>query len=229
MSVRGRHVELDDCVTVGRSGSCDVVLHRDEEASRVHARFVVRGNSVFVEDLNSTNGTFVGGDRVVGARQLVAGDLVRIGSSLVTFARRPASQTSSERLAALAAMDNRQLGIPTEATRPADIFEVLERVVRKAIETETPLEAERVTAAHLHKLLEEVREGTANPDHVERAIRIAADLARALPSQRWLEYLVELHSRLHRPLGDDHVDLLCAATADGAPKRTGRTAPSAGT
>jgi hypothetical protein len=188
------------------------VLHRDEEASRVHARFFLRGPHVFVEDLDSTNGTFVGGERVIEEKRLDPGDVVRVGSSLVTLGRYEPSASSSHRLAALAAMDNPQSPSSSDATRPADIFDLLERVARQAIEAEDAREAERVTSMHLERLLVEVREGTAEPAHVERAIAIAADLARVLPSARWLDYLVELHARLDRTLGDDLVELLCASS-----------------
>lgn len=210
LSVRGKQVELDDSVTVGRSGTCDVVLHRDEEASRVHARFFLRDEVVFVEDLSSTNGTFVGGERVVGTKRLELGDLVRVGSSLITLTR--AEPAFAGRMAAMAAVDNRPNITAMEATRPADIFEVLERVARKSIEAGAPEEAERVTAAHLGKLRQELETGTVETEHVERAIRIAASLAQALPSARWLDYLVEVHALLGRPLDEQLGELVCASS-----------------
>jgi two-component system, cell cycle response regulator len=65
-------------VTLGRSTECTVVL-QDESVSRVHAEIVQQENgSTIIRDLNSTNGTFIGGKRVTEAA-LNQGDKVLIG------------------------------------------------------------------------------------------------------------------------------------------------------
>ena len=53
--------------------------------SRRHARILVDGEHVVIEDLDSKNGTFVGGERVTAARALAGGDEVSLGSVRVTF------------------------------------------------------------------------------------------------------------------------------------------------
>jgi hypothetical protein len=68
-------------VTVGRGGQNDLVLTDDDFASSRHARIEVRGDGVWVQDLDSTNGTFVNGTRVAGAQRLGAGDLLRVGAT----------------------------------------------------------------------------------------------------------------------------------------------------
>jgi hypothetical protein len=68
-------------VTVGRGGQNDLVLSGDEFASARHARIEARGDGVWVEDLDSTNGTYVNGARVVGARRVGAGDVLRVGET----------------------------------------------------------------------------------------------------------------------------------------------------
>ena len=68
-------------VTVGRAGQNDLVLDGDEFASARHARIEVRGDGVWVQDLDSTNGTYVNGSRVVGAQRLDAGDVLRVGET----------------------------------------------------------------------------------------------------------------------------------------------------
>jgi len=68
-------------VTVGRGGQNDLVLEGDEFASARHARIEVRGDGAWVQDLDSTNGTFVNGARVTGAQRLGAGDVVRVGET----------------------------------------------------------------------------------------------------------------------------------------------------
>jgi hypothetical protein len=59
----GRVIDLDkEIVTIGRSG-CDVILD-DPELSRRHARIRIRGAEGTLEDMGSTNGTFLGKDRI---------------------------------------------------------------------------------------------------------------------------------------------------------------------
>ena len=62
-SETGRVIEIDkELTTIGRSG-CDVILD-DPELSRRHARIRIRGAEGSLEDMGSTNGTFVGKDRI---------------------------------------------------------------------------------------------------------------------------------------------------------------------
>ena len=68
-------------VTVGRGGQNDLVLNGDEFASARHARIEARGDGVWVQDLDSTNGTYVNGTRVAGAQRLGAGDVLRVGAT----------------------------------------------------------------------------------------------------------------------------------------------------
>jgi hypothetical protein len=68
-------------VTLGRGGQNDLVLSGDEFASARHARIEMRGDGPWVQDLDSTNGTYVNGARVVGARRLGAGDVLRVGET----------------------------------------------------------------------------------------------------------------------------------------------------
>jgi hypothetical protein len=68
-------------VTVGRGGQNDLVLSGDDFASARHARIEVRGDGVWVQDLESTNGTYVNGERVMGAQRLDPGDVLRVGET----------------------------------------------------------------------------------------------------------------------------------------------------
>ena len=68
-------------VTVGRGGQNDLVLAGDEFASARHARIEMRGDGAWVQDLDSTNGTYVNGTRVAGAQRLDAGDVLRVGET----------------------------------------------------------------------------------------------------------------------------------------------------
>jgi hypothetical protein len=68
-------------VTVGRGDGNDLVLDGDEFASSRHARIEARGDGVWVLDLDSTNGTFVNGARVVAAERMSPGDVIRVGET----------------------------------------------------------------------------------------------------------------------------------------------------
>ena len=73
----GRRVELGVGIAIGRQDA-DLVLE-DPEVSRRHAMLRLSGESVVVEDLDSTNGTFVNGERIRGPITVGAGDKVRVG------------------------------------------------------------------------------------------------------------------------------------------------------
>ncbi len=68
-------------LTFGRGGDNAVALDGDDFASARHAQVEARGDGLWVEDLGSTNGTFVNGARVTTARKLQPGDLLRVGQT----------------------------------------------------------------------------------------------------------------------------------------------------
>lgn len=65
----------------GRSGDADLQLD-DTFVSGWHARFIVTAEGLVVEDLGSTNGTFVNGDEITGPTLLAPGDQVAIGDGV---------------------------------------------------------------------------------------------------------------------------------------------------
>jgi hypothetical protein len=72
-------------LTVGRGANNDVAISGDEYASSRHARFEPRRDGIWVEDIGSTNGTFVNGIRLTRERRLTPGDVVRIGETDLRF------------------------------------------------------------------------------------------------------------------------------------------------
>ena len=68
-------------IVVGRSSDLDMVLV-EEMVSRKHARIAYENDAVMIEDLGSTNGTFVNGEKIKRA-QLKEGDRVLIGTSIL--------------------------------------------------------------------------------------------------------------------------------------------------
>lgn len=73
-------------ITVGRSPDSALVLD-DGYASSRHARFYREGDQWFIEDLNSTNGTWVGTSKIVGPVQLDVGVPVVIGKTTMELRR----------------------------------------------------------------------------------------------------------------------------------------------
>ncbi len=81
----GARVELgDDVVSIGRQADCDLALP-DDQASRRHARVVPTDGGYLLEDLDSTNGTYVNGEVVDEPHLLHDGDRIEIGHSVVHF------------------------------------------------------------------------------------------------------------------------------------------------
>lgn len=79
------HVLDSAQLTVGRGAQNDLELAADDFASSRHARFEPRRDGVWIEDIGSTNGTFVNGVRLSRPRKLAAGDLVRVGETDLRF------------------------------------------------------------------------------------------------------------------------------------------------
>ncbi len=82
----GMVVPLDAVTTIGRDLGSSVVLD-DPYASAHHAVLTYRGRDWYVEDLGSTNGTFVGGARVVGLATLGYGDEIVVGETRLRLER----------------------------------------------------------------------------------------------------------------------------------------------
>ena len=76
-------------IVVGRSSELDMVLVEDM-VSRRHAKLTVTGDQIFIQDLGSTNGTFVNGEKIKRAR-LQEGDRILIGTSIIKLVASDAS------------------------------------------------------------------------------------------------------------------------------------------
>jgi pSer/pThr/pTyr-binding forkhead associated (FHA) protein len=84
-SYRDRRIELrQDYMVVGRTPGCEVRFN-DPHVSRAHAALQRRGNAVYVQDLGSSGGTFIGGTAVTRARELRPGDVVTFATVTARF------------------------------------------------------------------------------------------------------------------------------------------------
>jgi hypothetical protein len=83
----GSNIALENELVIGRSTPGLGSLGGDSEISRVHARvYHDPSGQLTVEDLGSTNGTFVNGNRIGGATPLRSGDQLRVGQTTMTVA-----------------------------------------------------------------------------------------------------------------------------------------------
>ena len=82
----GAAYDLSDGALLGRGDQADIVLE-DAFASTRHARLIPQGDVIVLEDLGSTNGTYLNGEPLRGAQPLHEGDRIRIGDSEFTFER----------------------------------------------------------------------------------------------------------------------------------------------
>ena len=92
-----------DQMSIGRDSTNEIVIN-DAEISRRHARLTFQGGKYVLEDLGSTNGTFVNGQRLAGPRVLKAGEVVSFGEQIVLVFEAstydPAATVASPRAAA---------------------------------------------------------------------------------------------------------------------------------
>ena len=76
---KGTEFLLADEVTVGRAGGCGVLLAHDTFVSQLHARVFRRDGDLWVEDLGSTNGTYLNKKKVTAPVAVRKGDKIQFG------------------------------------------------------------------------------------------------------------------------------------------------------
>jgi hypothetical protein len=83
----GQRFDLDGELTIGRSPGCGISTTYDIYSSTLHARLFPEDGRVYVEDLGSTNGTFVNSERVMKPTRLGRGDLLQVGATVFQVKR----------------------------------------------------------------------------------------------------------------------------------------------
>jgi len=187
---------------VGRDPECDLTLD-DPLVSRLHARVHLDSDGVKVEDLYSTNGVYLNGERITHARLLHTGDRLFVGSHEVTFlplspdpARAPSVEPGSapyhREPATRPNFVPGTLDVPITAR--ADALDLLGSLARRLANDVKAEQAPRMLGPHLQGILRGASAGLVVPPALcEIASEYAVDLAHWTSDASWLDYVVELH------------------------------------
>jgi len=84
---KGKVYDVGDELTVGRAAGCQICLADDTFVSQLHARLFRREGRHFVEDLGSTNGTFLNRKQVSAPIALRKGDRLQVGKTVFEVGR----------------------------------------------------------------------------------------------------------------------------------------------
>jgi pSer/pThr/pTyr-binding forkhead associated (FHA) protein len=79
---KGKSFPIKDELTIGRAEKCQIVLD-DSYVSQMHARIFTNDDGVVVEDMGSTNGTYVNRRRITSPTKVTRGDRVKIGKTVL--------------------------------------------------------------------------------------------------------------------------------------------------
>jgi pSer/pThr/pTyr-binding forkhead associated (FHA) protein len=196
-------VELrEGSLLIGRGAECDLVLE-DPLVSRVHARVLLSSDGVMLEDLHSTNGVYLNGDRVMGAAGVNVGDRALLGLQEVAFSEigtdpPPPSVSNADDSSPDSATPKPtsplqpSLGIPI--TTRVDALDLVGTLARRLTNEKKSEEAPRLLGPQLRGILRGANSGLVVPDALSTlASEYALDLAHWTANSRWLDYVVELH------------------------------------
>ncbi len=238
LKLRFQHTEIDVSdgeMVIGRAPNCRVRI--DHPAiSRRHARILVSGDSVEIEDLGSRNGVFVNGDRIQSRRPLKVGDRVSLGNTEFQLAGNlsPAEQERTTGAIAIRrcpfcnrmfpslldkcpsckatsrppeALDEEEQARATTHTDAS--MHVLAGVGEKALALGRVEEAERLIGRNLDLLLERVRGGDRlDPPLFEEALKRALRLHQATKKREWLQWVFDLGTAHQSVLPSSIIDEL---------------------
>jgi hypothetical protein len=84
---RGTLYDVNGDLTIGRGPSCGIHTSYDVYSSSLHARLFHDGDKLWVEDLGSTNGTYVNAEEIAGPTRVGKGDLVQVGGTVFEVVR----------------------------------------------------------------------------------------------------------------------------------------------
>ena len=123
-------------IIIGRSSDLDMVLVEDM-VSRRHAKISSTDNEVYIQDMGSTNGTFVNGEKIAGRALLHEGDRILVGTSIIKVVGVDASVSQQSEASELEA---ELRGIERALTSQAESLAQAESAARDAREALSALE-----------------------------------------------------------------------------------------
>ncbi|MBI3181544.1 MAG: FHA domain-containing protein [Myxococcales bacterium] len=113
-------------IVIGRSSELDMVLVEDM-VSRKHAKITVIGGKITIEDLGSTNGTFVNGEKIKQAR-LKEGDRILIGTSILKLVHQGANAPDLDETAVKQKLEEAAVAQAARATKASSMTGKIEEV-----------------------------------------------------------------------------------------------------
>jgi predicted component of type VI protein secretion system len=201
LTLGDRQVVLTDGAwLLGRDRDC-AFMFSDPRVSRRHARLVVAAGEVTVEDIDSVNGVFVNGERVIGARRLRVGDRIVIGSQELEIGDLGADLASHPRVSSDPPSEGRPtlVAVDEPSTNRSDMLALLCSVADKSLALGRPVDAERVLGPQLQSILDSAKgpvplESDTYELAASYALKFAAGGAR--DAGKWVDYVVELYAAL---------------------------------
>jgi pSer/pThr/pTyr-binding forkhead associated (FHA) protein/predicted lipid-binding transport protein (Tim44 family) len=231
----GLGLDLEGPVIVGRSSARATFVLKDSEASRRHASLIPQGQSVNVQDLGSTNGTFVNDERIDERRMVGVGDRLRIGTSVIEVQPGPGFEEP-----ATAAAEEEPAPADAEPATEDEAEAELETQVEPAVEAEAavaeaepePAEPEPEPVAEADPTAEELEaepvEGEpdvpADEPAAEAAVAEEPEPPEAEAADEAAEPVVEAEEEPEPEPEPEEEDTGETAAEDGAPDRSAEEA-----
>jgi pSer/pThr/pTyr-binding forkhead associated (FHA) protein len=237
LRVGPREVPLPEGETlIGRGEGCLVVVN-EAMVSRKHARVVLSGMHIFIEDLGSANGTFVNQGRVQGRQDLFDGDRIFIGTCEIEVMRpldaeRPTIPVLEDDLdrptpsSGVTAYDPQSAGRVTqrkgraieqsevEARAELEVFESTAHLADKMFTMGRVDAAVRILSPALEEIRDSARLGRIpGPLLLDALGRYAVKLASDTMDGRWVDLAIEAHLLAVRPLREETIQKLAALRA----------------
>jgi len=80
---KGATFPVPDEITIGRAPNCTISIPDDTFVSQLHVRLFHNADRLYVEDLGSTNGSFLNGNRLTSVQPFDKGDRLQVGSTVM--------------------------------------------------------------------------------------------------------------------------------------------------
>ncbi len=162
---------------IGRSPYCSLVISSGR-VSREHAIVILTGSTLELEDLGSSNGTFLNGKKIQERRELALGDAIRIGTEFLEVV-----EVGSDERARAKTYDGENYEAtredePTTSTHD-DALSVLESLVAAASDAQRYESLAPMIEKAVNSMVDEYKRGALELDE-PRAIRLAACVARVV-------------------------------------------------